>query len=265
VHAKAASVYLLHAASAAEAAFGTFTMRYADGTSHSESIEGRKNIGSWWEPSDSKYAREGPRVRDRLRLAWQKSSHGLPAFGVYAAGFENPYPEREIAALEFSAAVGGVKWMVLAATLCSAPVFFAPYDDLSSGIPDGWNAAVAYALLEGLAGVEDKGTAFSRTRIAPRWESAGVRTAEVTVKYPASGGYCRYRYNSDATLNRISLEFTGTGKQFELRVLLPKERRPAAATLDGRAIQVSTETVEQSRYAVVHVNGTGVHRLVLDL
>jgi len=264
-HAKAASVYLLHAASGASGAFGTFTMRYADGTSYSESIESRKNIGSWWEPSDSKYAREGPRVLDRLRLAWQKSSHGLPAIGVYAAGFENPHPEREIAAFEFSAAVGGVKWMVLAATLCSAPVFFAPYDDLSSGIPDGWNAAVAYALLEGLAGVEDNGTAFSRIRIAPRWESAGVRTAEVTVKYPASGGYCRYRYSNDATLNRISLEFTGTGKQFELRVLLPKERSLTRATLDGRVVKASTETVEQSRYAVLQIDGKGVHRLVLDL
>jgi hypothetical protein len=240
-------------------------MRYADGTSHSESIEGRNNIGSWWEPSDSKYAREGPRVRDRLRLAWQQSSHGLPAIGVYAAGFENPHPDREIAALEFSAAVGGVKWMVLAATLCSTPVFFVPYDDLSTGIPDGWNAAVAYALLEGLAGVEDSGTAFSRTRIAPRWNSAGVRTAEVTVKYPASGGYCRYRYTNDVPLNRISLEFTGTGKEFDLRVLLPKERSLSRATLDGRAVNATTETMEQSRYAVLQVNGKGVHRLVLDL
>jgi len=265
VHAKAASIYLLHAASGAGGAFGTLTMRYADGTSHSESIEGRKNIGSWWEPSDSKYAREGPRVRDRLRLAWQQSSDGLPAIGVYAVGFENPHPEKEIASLEFSAAVGGVKWMVLAATLCSAPVFFAPYNDLSTGIPDGWNAAVAYALLEGLAGVEDNGTAFSRTRIAPRWDAAAVRTAEVTVKYPVSGGYCRYSYKNDVSLNRISIEFTGTGKEFELRVLLPKERSLTRVTLDGRPIKASMETVEQSRYAVLHVNGKGVHRLVLDL
>jgi len=154
---------------------------------------------------------------------------------------------------------------VLAATLCSTPVFFVPYDDLSTGIPDGWNAAVAYALLEGLAGVEDSGTAFSRTRIAPRWNSAGVRTAEVTVKYPASGGYCRYRYTNDVPLNRISLEFTGTGKEFDLRVLLPKERSLSRATLDGRAVNATTETMEQSRYAVLQVNGKGVHRLVLDL
>ncbi len=55
--------------------------------------------------------------------------------------------------------------------------------------------AITYALLEGLAGVEDQGTAFSRTRIAPRWEAADVRSAEVTVKYPSSNGYCRYRYS----------------------------------------------------------------------
>jgi hypothetical protein len=92
-----------------------------------------------------------------------------------------------------------------------------------------------------------------------------VRTAEVTVKYPTSGGYCRYRYKNDVTIHRISLEFTGTGKEFELRVLLPKERELTKATLDERPVKASIETVEQSRYAVLQVTGLGVHHLLLDL
>jgi len=200
-----------------------------------------------------------------LRIAWQTSNGGLPERGVYAAGFNNPYPDREIASLDFAAGIGNTKWMLLGATLSSGPVFFSPYDDLSSGIPDGWNAAIAYALLEGLAGVEDQGTAFSRTRIAPRWEAANVASAEVTVKYPASAGYCRYRYSRDRSLNRISVDFTGTGQEFELRVLLPKGQQVRQTLLDGHKLDPRIEPIEQSRYAVVKASGTGAHRLMLDL
>jgi hypothetical protein len=265
VNAKAASIYLLHTAVGQDKTVGTFTIRYADGTSYSEYIEIGQNIGSWWEPQDSKYAREGPRNADRLRVAWQKASSGLPSTGVYAAGFNNPYPDREISSLDLEAGVGNTKWMVLAATLSRAPVFFAPYDDLSSGIPDGWNAAVAYALLEGLAGVKDKGTAFSRTLIAPRWEAARIHSAEVTVRYEASGGYCHYRYGRDLNHKRIAVEFTGTGKEFELQVLLPQGQQLKTATLDGQTTAPVTTSVEQSKYAVIKAPRGGVHRLELDL
>jgi hypothetical protein len=149
VHAKAASFYLLHTSSEAEPTVGTLTIRYADCTSHSRYIQQGKNIGSWWEPRDSKYNREGPRISDILRLAWHRSAHGLPDLGIFAADFDNPHPNREIASLELAAGAGNSKWMVLAATLSDQPVFFPPYDDLSSGIPDAWNAAIDWTILEG--------------------------------------------------------------------------------------------------------------------
>jgi hypothetical protein len=264
VHAKAASVYLLHATAGPEPTVGTFTVRYADWTSYSEYVENEKNVGTWWEPHDSQYSREGPRINDRLRVAWRQAGNGLVETGVYAAGFNNPHPEREIAALEFTAGPGDSKWMVLAATLSDAPVFFAPYDDLSTGIPDGWSAAVAYAVLEGLAGVKDQGTGFSRTLLAPRWEAAGVRRAEVTVKYPASGGYCKYRYHSDPAQNRTTLQFTGSGQEFDLYVLLPKDLKVRIARLDGRTIVPGTNKVERSVYAIFKIGGSGAHALELE-
>ena len=85
------------------------------------------------------------------------------------------------------------------------PVFFAPYDDLSTGIPDGWNGSVLYALFEGLAGVKDQGAAFSKTALTPRWVSAKVPAAEVTLRYPASAGYCSYKYRAqESKLNSTS-------------------------------------------------------------
>jgi hypothetical protein len=183
VHDRAASFYLLHAASGPELTVGTFTIHYSDGSEHSEYVQQGKNIGSSWEARDSKYNREGPRIDDMYRIAWQDAPHGMVNMGVYAAGFNNPYPERAVESLILSTGIGNSKWLVLAATLSDAPVFFGPYDDLSTGIPDGWNAGIAWAIFEGLAGVKDAGAAFNRSVLAPRWEAVGVKRAEVTVRY----------------------------------------------------------------------------------
>ena len=255
---KAASLYLLHGASGPESTVGTLTIHYADGSEHSEYVQQGKSVGSWWEPRDSKYNREGPRVFDTYRIAWQESPEAMVNIGIYAAGFTNPHPEREIQSIALHSGIGNSKWMVLAATLSDAPVFFAPYDDLSTGIPDGWNAGIAWAILEGLAGVKDTGAAFRRATLAPRWESVGVTEAQVTVRYPASQGYCAYRYRRDG--NAIDLEFTGSASDFEVRVLLPKQHTAVAATLDGIPVPVETAMVEKSAYAVLHAWQGGLHR-----
>ncbi len=265
VQARASSIYLLHAAAGPERTVGKLTIHYADGSSHSEYVEVGKNVGSWWEPHDSKYERHGPRINDRIRVAWQHAVHGLPDTGVYAAGFNNPHPQRTISSLEFVAGVGNSKWMVLAATLSDAPVVFAPYDDLSTGIPNGWSAAIIYAMVEGLAGVKDNGVAFSRALLAPRWEAAAVHSAHVTIRYPASGGYCSYRYDRQPEQNHLLLEFTGNGQEFELEVLLPKDRQARSAKLDGQQVQVTTKRVRQSTYAAFKLSRRGVHRLELEL
>lgn len=265
VHAKATSLYLLHASIGHQHTVGALTFHYADGAFYSEYLENGTGVGSWWEPHDSKYNREGPRTEDRLRVAWQGPVGGPPNKGLYAAGFNNPHPDREIASIEFAAGNGDCKWMVLGATLSDAPVFFPPYDDLSSGIPDGWNAAFVNSLVEGLAGVKDDGVAFSQTRIAPRWEAAGIHDAEVSVRYPASTGYCFYRYHFDAAHRRITLEFTGSASALDLQILLPKGNALKSASLDGKLVHLSTRTVEHSNYAILRVDHPGVHRLELDL
>ena len=264
VHSKAASLYLLHASIGAQHTVGILTLHYADGTAYSEYLENGKNVGSWWEPRDSKYNREGPRTEDRLRIAWQGPIGGPPNKGIYAAGFNNPRPDLEIASIELSAGLGDSKWMILAATLSDAPVFFIPYDDLSSGIPDGWNAAFVSTLLEGLAGIKDDGVAFSRTRIAPRWEAAGVLNAEVSVRYPASTGYCFYRYHYDVAQHRMTIEFTASATEFDLQVFLPKGANLKSVQLDGKSTHATIKTVEQSKYAVLNVPQGGVHRLELE-
>jgi hypothetical protein len=150
--------------------------------------------------------------------------------------------------------------MILAATLSSAPVFFPPYDDHSTGIPDGWSASVIYALIEGLAGVVDEDVVFENTRITPRWEATGLNAARVSVRYPSSQGYCSYHYQKDSA-GQISLDLTGSGRHFEVEILLPKGRNVKTASLNGNSTKARVRTVEQSQYAVVEVPAGGVHRL----
>lgn len=259
VGAKAASIYFLGAADGKAAEGMLVALHYADGTSHSQDVESH----SWSFPKDSKYDKDGPRTRDTYRVAWKKSTPDEQEYGVYVTGVNNPYPERAIASLELS--VYGVqrKWLGLAVTLSSAPVFFAPYDDLSTGIPDGWTGSVIDALFGGLAGVVDRGAAFSQTAVTPRWTSANVPAAEVTLRYPASAGYCSYKYRAHD--HKIEVELTGSADNFEVQILLPPNRRAQIARLNGRAVDFTQPKIEQSIYLALPSVSYGVHRIEVDL
>jgi hypothetical protein len=259
VNAKAESVYLLNTSVTTNTAGQSLTFHYADGSAQTLDVEGHK----WFEPADTRYSKDGPRTRDTYRLAWSKITDNQISLGVYASGVTNPHPERQIASLEFSAASEHCKWMIAAVSLCDAPVFFAPYDDLSTGIPDGWAGSVTQAVIEGLAGVKDEGAAFSKTAIRPRWAAAKVNGAEITARYPASQGYCSYRYS--ATDSAVNLKFTGSAETFRVEALVPRGKKVTHAQLDGKPIHVELNTVEESVYLVSPAIAQGVHRLEIEL
>jgi len=121
------------------------------------------------------------------------------------------------------------------------------------------------ALVEGLAGVVDEDVIFQRTRLSPRWEAAEVAAANVSVRYPSSRGYCSYRYRKDSSGNRISLELTGTGRHFNVEILMPKGRKLASANLNGKPAKARIRTVEHSHYAEIEIPCLGVHRVDLEL
>jgi hypothetical protein len=106
---------------------------------------------------------------------------------------------------------------------------------------------MAWALLEGLAGVVDRGRTFDRIRLSPRWEAAGVERAEVSVGYAASGASLSYRYERGP--DRITLDVQTAGAQVKWHVLLPAACRAAGARCDGRQAPVHTVRVESSPYA----------------
>ncbi|MGB6828985.1 MAG: hypothetical protein WBE41_13140 [Terracidiphilus sp.] len=259
VNAKAVSIYLLNTSNKPGTAGQSLTFHYSDGSAQTVDVEGH----GWFNPADTRYSKDGPRTRDTYRVAWSKTTEDEVTLGIYATGLANPRPERRIASLEFAAASEQCKWMIAAVSLCDASVFFAPYDDLSTGIPDGWAGSVTQAVIEGLGGVNDEGAAFSKTAIRPRWTAAQIAEAEITARYPASQGYCSYRYSAGEDM--VMLEFTGSAEKFHVEALIPRGKRVASAQLDAKPIRVEFKTIEESVYAVVAPVSHGVHRLEIEL
>ena len=115
---------------------------------------------------------------------------------------------------------------------------------------DGWgSSAMAWALIEGLAGVVDRGRTFDAVHVSPRWEAAGVTEADVSVGYAASGAGLSYRYRRKERL--VMIDARSGGADTAWHVLLPRGSRALAARCGGRPIPVGTSVVESSPYADV--------------
>ena len=125
-------------------------------------------------------------------------------------------------------------------------------------------AAVINALIEGLAGVNDQAAICSRVLVAPRWLAAGVDEAQVTVGYPASGGYLAYRYQHNSANRQLFLTITGSGERANCHVLLPTFAQKLQITLNDAPIAYRISTVEQSRYADFDLDVLGVLAVTVE-
>lgn len=237
-----ASVYLLHAVSnpPATGVCGTLSLTYEDGTEHTEYIHATTNVSGWVFPR---------KPSQNARIAWTGQNARWTHVGVVVSGFNNPHPDKKVTALRLEAGHGSATWAVLGITTSDAPVYFAP-DPVSFGGPDHWAAAaVAYALVEGLAGVKDLHTTFREVLLAPRWIAADERSASVCIHYPASEGYVAYTYRHLPEEKRIILTLTGSGERAQVHLPLPRGTKAISVRVgDGGTIPFSTTSVEQTPY-----------------
>lgn len=129
---------------------------------------------------------------------------------------------------------------------------FNPDGKIDSGIPDNWaQAAVVSALIEGLAGVVDRGSLFESVEISPRWMAAGIDQADVTVAYGPTGKQVRYSYKLDKAARTIRIQANGDAKLYRIRLLLPEDAGSASAQAGGASVEPAIETIRNSRYAVL--------------
>jgi hypothetical protein len=83
------------------------------------------------------------------------------------------------------------------------------------------------------------------------------------VRYPASRGYALYQYHQQG--NIITLNYTSCADKATLRMPLPAGRRAKIVLVNGGATASSIESVEQTEYTNVEVEGRGVHLVQLEL
>lgn len=117
---------------------------------------------------------------------------------------------------------------------------------------DAWgSSAMLYALVEGLAGVEDHHKLYQRVRLSPRWVAARRDEATVECAYGASGASVGYSYHHDAAAKTIEIDLSGKGV-VDLHLLLPAGRKGKSLTVNGKKIAHKNVRIEESPY----VDGT---------
>ena len=112
---------------------------------------------------------------------------------------------------------------------------------------DGWGStAMLYALVSGLAGIEDHSKQFRNIRIAPRWLAAGTDKARIKLFYPSSSSSVEYDYEYHP--ERLKLEIWTRDSQAAIHILIPQDIVAARVELNGEPIEYSFEIIRDSRY-----------------
>jgi hypothetical protein len=257
VNESAPTVYLLHTSSdnIPSTFAGAVTFRYTDGTEKSRNIVKFRDVTNWWF-ADLKNERAG--------VAWAGPSPVSTRVGVCWAAIENPEPSKKIEKLIFHAPIEGGIYAVIGITLADRPHFVQPKTE-SFGGPDNWAAANGMAaLVEGLAGVKNKGLAFDEAELSPRWCSAGTDSVDVDIQFAASGGYVSYRYVIDERKREIRILLTGSGNIIHGHVLLPDKVTGAKSiTCDNTALPFKISKIEGSCYTDFDIPLDKVHRIIV--
>jgi len=237
------SLYFLHASvkgTGRHTVAGRYEIGYADGTVETIFIRNGHEIGHWW-------GIEEPADRNRARVAWRGPNPVWKNVGMVMFGWNNPHPDKPVTSIALHAEPGGKGILLAAISVSDHPVEFQTRIR-SYGLPDCWaQGAVYYAIAEGLAGIEDKGRAFDRVKVSPRWASSVANEADITLHYPASDGYCSYRYR-DNRRGRIELELTGSFAHAEVHCLLPRGKEARSVFVAGKAVEFRNTRIEKSNY-----------------
>lgn len=142
------------------------------------------------------------------------------------------------------------------------PVSYTPEGKVDEGIPDNWGQASVYsALIEGLAGVVDKGRLFNKIELSPRWVAAGIDSVNVNVRYPAGNGSVRYSYMHEKTKKSIRLTVSGTVTECLLDILIPFGATPSELKVNGKRVRFGERKVRESvyiQYRIANANGSEI-------
>ncbi len=256
----AQSMYILHVLNGGGLA-GWLTLNYEDGTEWRKYVHSGSEVNKWYFPKNVPYSRN---TGWKCKMAWQ-GKNGYVDVGVYAWGFDNPYPEKKIKTVHFQDAGRGTRWLILGITISDQPKFFHTPDITRYYVNTGWNAGTFLsAIIEGLAGIKNEGLAFSEATVSPKWLFASERDVVATAKLPASGGYVSYRYQNPSE-DSLLLEITSSGEKVKVEIPLPKNKNPRSLTLNGDKTDYQLENRFGKTYVVLNMKGKLYHKIEVIL
>lgn len=254
----AGAVYLLHASSdnMPNNIAGSISFVYADGSEASKYIMKHKDVTNWWFPSLH---------TERSGVAWFGPNLKSTKVGVCWVAIDNPYPTKKIAKLRFGAPLEGGIYTVLAITLADQLFYIEPKGE-SFGGPDNWAAANGMAaLIEGLAGAKNNGVAFDKALLAPRWNSAGIDSVNISVHLPASNGYMAYQYQHFPNKKIMTITVTGSGRILNAHLLLPASIKGVKSlTVNAKSIPYQLTLMEQSKYLDFNLNLLAAQKIIVE-
>jgi hypothetical protein len=112
---------------------------------------------------------------------------------------------------------------------------------------DGWgSSAMLYALIEGLAGIEDDRKLFQKCCISPRWHAAGINEAEVGVCYESSDADIRYSISYEKDRIHMGVQTAGTDCRFH--ILLPENVMAKSVSVDGQNAAFINQKIRNTNY-----------------
>ena len=113
---------------------------------------------------------------------------------------------------------------------------------------DGWgSSAMLFAFMEGLVGVVDESCLFKKVKLAPRWTIAGVKNANVEIRYGASDAGLNYEFEWQSAANQINLKLEGDS-EISLHLLLPAQKMTKNIKLSGKEIPFENVKIRDSIY-----------------
>jgi hypothetical protein len=268
---QAEAVWFLHAqATGARGLQAVYTVVYEDGSEEPILVHGKQQVDSFWEPWQPLYIKRGTKGYAQssevpgVRVAWRGENPTYPDVGIYQFGWDNPHPDKKIREIRLEPAPHAVRTYIAGISLADTEVDF-PVPFHQGGLPDTWsNAAVVYAILEGLCGIQDADRAFQRARVAPRWMATEQDHARAVVHYPASDGYCAYELEHEPDEGRIVLELTGNAEAFDVHLLLPAGTQATRVRLGEGEVEFTNRRIEDSPYVDFELEGCPNDRIVIE-
>ncbi len=134
---------------------------------------------------------------------------------------------------------------------------YTPEGANQGGGPKGWSAAAfVSALVEGLAGLEDKDCLWREFTLSPRWAATGLEKVTVQAVYGPSRTYCGYTWR--LLQDRIELQVACSwARRAHFHVLLPKGKQVEGVLLGGHVAPFEYVTVGPETYVDFDLGGAG--------